>query len=246
MALVGVYSYPKSGNTWVRGIIAAAMNASAKVIPDLHEARLSEAREFRGYRFFKHHGGRDVQKWQGQDVPSTHIIHIRRNPLDVFASYLNFISANVTNTAAIPFDSVEAIAGTDLFDLYFSTFVVAGHIAPRFSVETGDYFSHNRYWMDFTGKPIARIRYEDLLNDPIATLGFLKDWLKLSDADLETMLARAGKGTAKDGKFYWKQEEKNYFHFLREDQIATFVKYRGEECRALGYDPEYLMTPPNA
>ncbi|MCL4218596.1 MAG: sulfotransferase domain-containing protein [Candidatus Hydrogenedentes bacterium] len=245
MALVGVYSYPKSGNTWVRGIIAAAMNASAKVIPDLHEARLSEAREFRGFRFFKHHGGRDVQKWQGQDVQATHIIHIRRNPLDVFMSYLNFISANVTNTASIPFESVESIAGTDLLDLYFSAFLVAGHIAPTFSVETGDYFSHNHYWMNFDQKPIARIRYEDLLNDPINTLSFLKTWLKLTDDDLDKMLQRAGVGTRKDGKFYWRQEEKNYFNFLSEEQVATFVKYRGDQCRALGYEPEYLLTPPN-
>lgn len=244
MALVGVYSYPKSGNTWVRGIIAGAMNASAKAIPDLHEQPLSDAKEFRGFRFFKHHGGRDVTKWQGQDVPSTHIIHIRRNPLDVFLSYLNFISANVTNTASIPFDSVESIVGTDLFDLYFSSFTITGHIAPRFSLETGDYFAHNAYWMKFNAKPIVRLRYEDLLNAPLPTLGFLKDWIGITDEDLNTMLERAGKGTKKDGKFYWRQEEKNYYNFLREDQIATFLKYRGDECRALGYDPAYLMAPP--
>lgn len=245
MAVVGVYSYPKSGNTWLRGILASAMGTSAKAIPDLHEQRLDEAHEFRGFRFFKHHGGLDVKTWQGQDINSTHIIHIRRNPLDVFASYLNFISANVTNTAAIPFESVESIIGTDLFDLYFSSFVITGHIAPRFSVQTGDYFSHNHYWMNYNEKPIVRLRYEDMLNDPLKALSFLKMWMGLSDEDLISMLERAGQATQKDGKFYWRQQEKNYFNFLREDQIATFVKYRGEECRALGYDPEYLLTPPN-
>lgn len=244
MALVGIYSYPKSGNTWVRGIIAAAMSASAKEIPDLHERPLSDAKEFRGFRFFKHHAGHNLTKWQGQDINATHIIHIRRNPLDVFASYLNFISANVTNTASIPFESVEAIMGTGLFDLYFSSYIITGHIAPRFSTQTGDYFSHNKYWMNYTDKPIARIRYEDLLHDPVTTLGFLKDWLKIDDSDIEAMLERAGKGTKKDGKFYWRQEEKNYFNFLRPEQIDTFLKYRGDECRALGYDPEYLRTPP--
>jgi len=238
VALVGIYSYPKSGNTWVRGIIAAAMNASAKAIPDLHERPLSDAKEFQGFRFFKHHGRKNVTKWRGQDIHATHIIHIRRNPLDVFASYLNFISANVTNTASIPFDSVESILGTDLFDLYFSSFIITGHIAPEFSIDTGDYFSHNKYWMNFNNKPIAHIRYEDLLSDPIKTLGFLKEWLKIGDLDLEIMLARANKDTQKNGKFFWKQKAKNYLDYLSREQIDLFLKYRGEECRALGYAPE--------
>lgn len=221
------------------------MSASPKAIPDLHRNPLSEAQEFRGFRFFKHHGGRYVAKWQGQPVRATHIIHIRRNPLDVFLSYMNAISANVTNTAVLPFDSVEAIAGTDLFNMYFDTFIVTGHVAPRFSVETGDYFSHNRYWLTYGDKPIAHIRYEDLLSSPRQTLGFLKDWLKIDDSDIVAMLDRASQGTRKNGKFYWRQQEKNYFNFLTREQIDKFLKYRGEECRALGYDPDYLATPPN-
>ena len=243
MSLIGIYSYPKSGNTWIRGIVASLMNASGTVVPDLHERPLSDAQEYSGFRFFKHHGPRNIKYWRGQEVNATRIIHIRRNPLDVFASYLNFISANVTNTASIPFASVEAIMGTDLLDLYFKSFIVTGHIDPEFSIDTGDYFSHNKYWIEYSETPIARIRYEVLLHNPLEALSFLRDWLGISDDEILRILDLAGQATKKDGKFYWRQEEKNYLNFLQPEQIELFLKYRGEDCRKLGYDPEYLRSP---
>jgi len=244
MALVGIYSFPKSGNTWIRGIVSALMDENGSAIPDLHRDQLSDAKEYKGFRFFKHHAGRDIKVWKAQTLDTTHVIHIRRNPLDVFVSYMNYISENVTNSADIPFESAEAISGTELFDLYFHSFIVMGHVDPSFVGMTGDYFRHNRYWLSHTGKTMAYLRYEDLMNKPVAALGFLKDWLGVDDEDIQIACDKAAASTTKNGKFYWRQQEKNYFNFLTDEQVALFLKYRGDECRKLGYDPEYLAHRP--
>lgn len=245
MALVGIYSFPKSGNTWLREIVAAAMGAEKEAVPNLHAQPLSDAVMFRDFRFFKQHAGRNLSTWAGHPLPTTHVIHIRRNPLDVFVSYLNFLSANVRNQAPVPFESVEAIAGTELLDVYLDAFIVAGHISgsSSFVALTGDYFGHNKAWMQPHPIPVQRIRYEDLLDNTQGTVEFLADWLGLSEPDLCEAIAVAGKRTAKDGQFFWKQKTKNYHSFLSLDQVRRFLRYRGHDCRAAGYDPDWLESP---
>lgn len=255
-ALVGLYSFPKSGNTWLRAILAHALapegvpdlHRSRRIpaVPDLHKQALDGAAELNGFRFFKHHGGRNFRRWQGTRLETTHVIHIRRNPLDVFLSYLNFLSDNVTGTAPIPFASVEAIRGTELFDLYFHTFIATGHLNPAFSHVTGDWFGHNRFWLGFRDLPVVHLRYEDLLADPKPQLAFLRDWLGLDEARFEAALAAAAAGTRPDGQFFWKQREKGYFDDLDAGQIALFLKHRGADCAAAGYDPDDIATPPVA
>ncbi|WP_157046513.1 hypothetical protein [Roseovarius sp. 217] len=130
MGMVGIYSFPKSGNTWLRVIIANIIGGRPSVVPGLHKTELAGAVEFNGQRFFKHHGGSNLKSWKGQPLNTAHVIHIRRHPLDVFMSYLNYLSDNVTGTAPLRFSSVEEIHGTDLFDMYFKTFTVSGHLSP--------------------------------------------------------------------------------------------------------------------
>lgn len=238
MGLIGVYSFPKSGNTWLRVIIGYIMQRNANQIPDLHRQMLSEAEEFNGYRFFKHHAGHNLKVLRGQKLDTTNVIHIRRNPLDVFVSYMNHISDNVTGTAPIRFPSVDAIVGTDLFDLYFDTFITTGHVSIEFAHVTGSYFENCKYWTTQSEVPAILLKYEDLLSQPMTALAPLRDLLGIDDTTLSQALEQAAAATRPDGKFFWKQQEKNYVNFLRQDQIDLFVKYRGEECLALGYNFE--------
>ena len=235
MGLVGIYSFPKSGNTWLRVILGYLMQRDALQIPDLHNQPLSDAEEYRGFRFFKHHGGQNFKVWNGQKLETTHVIHIRRNPLDVFVSYLNFISDNVTGTAPIKFASVDDIAGTDLFNLYFSTFITTGHVAIDFAYITGSYFENNTFWMTQKEVPVILLKYEDLLSNALQNLAPLRDLLQIDDESIETALRQAEIATRPDGKCFWKQREKNYAQYLTQEQIDLFVKYRGDESLSLGY-----------
>ncbi|MFD2172940.1 sulfotransferase domain-containing protein [Rhodobacter lacus] len=235
MGLVGIYSFPKSGNTWIRVIIGRIMNQDFEQVPDLHISPLSNAQEFNGLRFFKHHGGRNYKSWNGQKLDTTNVIHIRRNPLDVFVSYLNFLSDNVTGKAPIKFSSVDDIRGTDLFDLYFSTFITTGHVSAGFADVTGSYFQNNTFWMNQTEVPAILLKYEDLVSDPIATLEPVKQLLGIDDALIASAVEEAAAVTKPDGKFFWKQQEKNYLNYLSQEQIDLFVKYRGAESEAMGY-----------
>ena len=244
----GIYSFPKSGNTWVRAVIAALFDGDMEAVPDLHMHGLATAGVHNGLRFYKHHGQRLQVQHQGVPFATSHIIHIRRNPLDVFVSYLNYRSANVEGVGAIPFDSVDAIRGSDLFDLYFHTFVLTGHLATgSFATLTGDYFAHNRAWSArLASHPHAQsLKYEDLLADPLGQLGFLNEWLALAPGQLARMLDRAEQHTAQDGKFYWKRTSGTYFDYLSDAQIDLFLKYRGAETAALGYDPEQMRQRPD-
>jgi Sulfotransferase domain len=248
MSVIGIYSFPKSGNTWLRRIIAdafeGAVGENLKDVPDLYGQQFSEARVLNGFQFYKSHGRYIVTAEEGGPAKTTHVVHIRRNPLDVFMSYMNYISGNVTNSAVLPFESVEAIAGSDLLDLYFKAFIISGHVEPGFAVTTGSYFEHNADWLSRASERIRCIRYEDMLHQPAETLAFLKDWLALEPGQLERMLDNAAADTRPNGHFFWRQIEKNYFNFLTDEQVALFLKYRGEDCRRLGYDPKYLATRP--
>lgn len=236
MGLVGIYSFPKSGNTWMRVILGYLMEANASYIPDLHSQPLSDAADYKGFRFFKHHGGYNFTRWNDEYIETTHVIHIRRNPLDVFVSYLNFISDNVTGTAPIKFSSVDDIVGTEIFDLYFKTFVTTGHLAAEFCDITKSYFNHNKFWMTQEEVPVTLLKYEDLLKDTTKALAPICDLLQIEPEELKVAVQRAAVDTKKDGKFFWQQQEKNYSKYLTQEQIEFFVKYRGEESRQFGYD----------
>jgi len=236
MSLVGIYSFPKSGNTWVRAILAAIMNESNQKIPDLHKDELSAAGTFNGFQFFKHHAGRNLKRWGGQTLKTEQVIHIRRHPLDVFVSYLNFISDNVTGSAPVRFKSVDAIHGTDLFDMYFHSFVIYGHVSVGFLNVTKTYFDHNNYWLTQTEVPAIHLRYEDLLADAPAALTPVRDLLGIDDSVLLAALETASATTRKNGKFFWKQQSNTYLEYLSPAQIDLFKTYRGEDSRAIGYD----------
>lgn len=244
MAYVGIYSFPKSGNTWLRSILGTRMSTGKMGVPDLHTHPLLQAEPLNGLRFYKHHGGRPATEIDGMPFETSHFIHIRRNPLDVFLSYLNYLSDNVTGLAPVPFASVDAIAGMPLLDTYFEMFTEEGHLRRLVGI-TDDYFTHNRSWLDrVAAHPNAvAIRYEDMLRAPGPTLAFLGDWLALPLGEVEAMTQEARRTTKADGRFFWKQQERNYWTYLSEAQVRHFIDRRGVQSAALGYDADYLLAP---
>ena len=107
--VVGICAFPKSGNTWIRAIVGALLTSGRRGAPDLPRDPFIQAEEIRGFRFHKHHGAHVLRSADGAPLATSHVSHIRRNPLDVFLSCLDFLSDNVTGTAPVRFESVDAI-----------------------------------------------------------------------------------------------------------------------------------------
>ena len=126
--------------------------------------------------------------------------------------------------------------------MYFHTFVVTGHVTD-FQRVSRDYFSHNNYWLNYAKKHpnVWCIKYEDLLRDAEGTLAFLNEWLSLEPGQLRVLIEKASKRTAIDGKFFWRQAERNYLNYLSEDQIKLFLRYRGADSERIGYGMDYFL-----
>ncbi|EAQ25825.1 hypothetical protein ROS217_05749 [Roseovarius sp. 217] len=77
-----------------------------------------------------------------------------------------------------------------------------------------------------------------MLEDPIAILEPVREMMKIDKTTLEMALSKASADTKPNGKFFWKQQKKNYLNYLTREQINLFLEYRGEDCRELGYPPE--------
>ncbi len=182
---VWVASYPKSGNTWVRFLIANLLlrriESSAQVmqqIPDIHDG-VSGAHLF-GKRttLIKTHW----KYWTGMPLREDTIgaIYIIRNPLDVLESNQNYAlqrSGNLRREAAP--EEVAKLASR-LVEDYITH---GGH--PRFrQFGIGSWEEHVQSWtwsgIDF---PRLIVKYEDLKTDPAAGLIRICRFLQLKRTD---------------------------------------------------------------
>ncbi|MEM7507755.1 MAG: sulfotransferase domain-containing protein [Pseudomonadota bacterium] len=246
---VGLYSFPKSGNTWLRAIVAAAAKVPAgrgmlhKYVTDMHYSRVIENPwEFNGtdWYFYKSHHMDLVSEHKGQTFRTDKIVYIYRNPLDVFLSYVNFVSKNVAGNAGKRLDfeinRVEDLTPAQMERL-FSRWVAHATLFPQ-NKTFGSYFQNVQNFMDMRdrGGAVHVIRYEDLKDNFQDTVTGMLDFIGLEGADVQAVFEDADKRTAKDGKFFWKRASKNYETYLSPDQIARFAMVYEKELAVLGYD----------
>ena len=253
--VVGLYSFPKSGNTWLRAIIAGITGMPGgpgmlqKYITDSHFGPVIENPwEFQGqnWYFYKSHHKQVLTESHDQNFDTDQILYIYRHPLDIFVSYLNFASRNVGAPVGgelpVQFDSVEDLTGQEMETL-FSIFLEHATLFPR-NKAFGNVFEHVRRFRDLQAAgtiPVHILRYEDLSDDFTAEAGAICEFLGIENADLAGVFDIADQRTRQDGKFFWKRRKDNYRDYLSEDQIARFYGAHREDMAALGYG-EY--TPP--
>lgn len=192
---VWIASYPKSGNTWVRFLIANLLlkkvETSQQVmqqVPDIHDG-ISGAHMF-GKRttLIKTHW----KFWTGIPLREDTIgaIYLIRDPVDVMESNQNYAlqrSGNLRRQATA--EEVAKLADR-LAEDYISH---GGH--PRFSqFGIGSWEEHVRSWT-FAGIDFPRLvlKYEDLKADPAAGLARICRFLDLkrSDEQIGTAVANA-------------------------------------------------------
>lgn len=239
---IGLYSFPKSGNTWLRQILAgAAGQPMALAVPGIHRHHiLGEPVSIgeKSFRFYKSHGRQEVTMLQGQQMANDGIIYVMRHPLDVFLSYLNYLSDNVkgAHRYRIPCSSVEDVIARGDLDIFFSVFLAFGTLAPGFE-DAGSWFENVAYWTGRAAhdKRVIVIRYEDMHRDLMEALKPVATLLKVDIKYLAPGVEFARERTRLDGRFFWKQKVNNYKDLIPSELISRFDRHHGDLVRHLGY-----------
>lgn len=249
--MIGIYSFPKSGNTWMRHIISALYPdelSDLSCIPDCHQGPVLDATavavpKFGPAGFYKAHLASPLINSGGSQIDNAAFICIIRHPLDVFLSYLNFLRKEVggTKTASmthIPVESAVQTIESGEVDLYLSAFILYGTLQPTFQA-AGSWFRNVESWQAAAKagqKPVFIIKYEDLLAGSEGAYADLADFLGFQSSDISDAVIRANAKTSQDGKFFWKKTAGHYKEMLPEDLIQKFDRFHGDRVRKIGYE----------
>ena len=241
--IVGVYSFPKSGNTWVRQILSGALGGHPPhvTVPDIYTHSIWENPvDIAGRKtiLYKSHSKHDVRNAYGRKFTNDLVIYIVRHPLDVFCSQLNYISGNLTSdkNIMIPCNSVESVVSSGNIDLFFSCFCVYGTLTPGFA-DAGSWFDNTSMWLQRMHESPAKVillRYEDLFEDIRALEGAFER-IGLTKEELSKGLEFSQKNTKKDGKFYWRKSTGTYKELLPRELIQRFYELHRNPLDKLGY-----------
>ena len=242
--VIGLYSFPKSGNTWVRNIIANAVGRDDvhRAIPDIYNGSIWEHPVKVGNRnvvFYKSHSKNEVTKAYGRQFKNTQVIYITRHPLDVFLSQLNYISDNVMGEAGVvlPCQSVDDIIRRGDIDLYFSAFCTFGTLQPRFC-DAGSWVENTQYWTARQRSEPERIlilRYEDISENGIDAVRDIATRIDVPANNIALGFKAALNNTKLNGKFFWKQKVGNYRDLIPSDLIDRFRNLFDKPLVDLGY-----------
>lgn len=194
--VVWLASYPKSGNTWLRFLIANLLagdlpdsRALQVAIPDAH--RVEDLGAGRGTRLVKTH-------WLFEHLPPRHttrgFIYIVRNPFDVIASNFRFAMLGA-DPAALNRPAAEvARLRADYVDRFLE------HRGdPRWiGLGFGTWDQHVASWRAAADRlPSLRLRYEDLLADAFPAVERIARFLGIErdPAALRTAIERSSFAT---------------------------------------------------
>lgn len=169
--VIWLASYPKSGNTWLRFMLYAALygppQRSADVpakIQDIHRPMPTNLDHDAPIYIKTHFELTD----QHPQLDNTHkAIHIIRNPKDVLLSALNYHRLN-------------AITPAQLSSKDYAKVFIAQAGDPQYAqLGFGTWTSNARSWRTTTRFPVLKLRYEDLKADPHTQLSTILEFLEI-------------------------------------------------------------------
>jgi len=172
--IIWLASYPKSGNTWLRFMLYAALYGSPKQsidittkIADIHRP-LPTNPDPSGPTYIKTHFQLTDQHPQlGSTLKAIHII---RNPRDILLSALNYRKLLGKGSWAVTKKH------------YAKAFLNTGGDPDWKSHGFGTWASHARSW-NTDQFPVLHLRYEDLKADPATQLNNILKFLEISRTD---------------------------------------------------------------
>jgi hypothetical protein len=160
---VWIVSYPKSGNTWTRFLIANLVANNTvdwsnieQIVPDIYINRDPQLKALRRPRYFKSH--------EGYRPEYRRVVFIVRDPRDVAVSYYHFIR----KTKTLPIDAT--------MDDFMEKFL-AGNIDPygNWGENVGSWLGARRGTANF-----LIVRYEDLQKNAVAELARIAEMMGLA------------------------------------------------------------------
>ncbi|AFY71863.1 sulfotransferase [Thalassoporum mexicanum PCC 7367] len=253
--VVWVVSYPRSGNTWLREIIARLNGYEGrKVIPGAHFDR---DRVFDLANDFYYNGEKvilvkthtlDFPKYLFSPTRALRIqnhgfIYIYRHPLDVLISSLNFLYSQKMSEFFFNGDlkSVDELKQTGEIDAYIDHYINKFAIGNNAFTKMcgGSWLDHINAWLKRYQQADQYqsliIKYEDIHHQPLSTLDPLADLFGKDSASLRNAIDLASTNTKIDQRFFWKQKVGNYRQYLSEKHMREFnFKYR-KTLSKLGY-----------
>lgn len=171
MNIVWLASYPKSGNTWVRFMLYAAIFGPpknsldvSKKIPDIHRPMPFDIPASGTIQIKTHF---ELNENHPKLTDTSKAIHIIRNPRDVMLSAINYRTLTNDSSSELQKDLVIKSFLNEKGDPHWKT---SGF---------GTWASHARSWRNATGFPVLPIRYEDLKANPHAQLESMLQFLDI-------------------------------------------------------------------
>jgi hypothetical protein len=247
-----VASYPKSGNTWLRFILARLFFDISKdekiwrqvmtTIPDMYLKNydIIDAPEINLPRqgkisFAKTHssGFPDLK-----DVENVGFIYIYRHPLDVLVSGINhaYVMENKSFFHNGCLRSVEELKSDGEINYYAKKFTEELKIESYYKM-SNTWFNNVNTWLNIAEDSNMSIvmKYEDMLEDPIKEIGKLKPFFHITDEQVKKAVEFSQKYTNDGGKFFWKKKSQNYKEYLDRESIEMFNAKYGKLLNKIGY-----------
>jgi hypothetical protein len=192
--IVWLASYPKSGNTWLRFMLAnliygKPVTSSTEVkalVPDIHDG--VPGLQLFGNRttIIKTHWAFNTTLPLREDVVG--VIHLVRNPIDVMESNQNYAMTRSGELyRKVPDDKLQEMAAG-----FVDAFIRHGGHKRFKEFGIGSWDEHTLSWTSkINVLPRCGIRYEDLVADPAAQLKRACAFLKLRKTEAEIAAAVA-------------------------------------------------------
>ncbi len=236
--IVLLASYPKTGSTWMRKLIAEMLVVDGdgfEIIPSFFKVfpEISPQFMLRGSvcRLIKTHLHPEHETFGLFQGSLKAILSIRRHPLDILLSSLNYacMKENAASFIGGRVKSVESIIADGEFRHYIDQFLDTDGF-PFYSGQCGAFSAYQRRWRaagEIT--PYLEICYEDMVADPAAAARSILTFLglQLSDIQIRKVLKNVAWRTRQNGKFFWRRRAYNYEELLPGELSSDFnVRYK--------------------
>lgn len=235
-------SYPRSGNTWTRFMLAnllghndVGFSTIERIIPDIYQNYDSDIPKSRRDRILKSH--------EPFDPRYNRVIYLVRDPRDVLVSFFYYHKKK------------NAIDENESIESYMQKFL-SGDVAMQSKI--GSWGEHVGSWMGARGADanFTVIRYEDMADNPYRELSKLNTFLGLNKSAeaIEQATSNSSfnlmrkseerhsknwattKGSRKDIPFVRKGKPNGWIDELTLDQGKQVVSFWSSQCNELGYE----------
>jgi hypothetical protein len=222
--LVVLASYPKTGSTWLRKIIAETVSKeeSADVVVPSFFKHFPSVKEYtvngKTLGFVKTHIHPEHVNFGKLVGEINCIVTIYRHPLDVLLSSLNYarVKGNSSYFVGNEIKTVEQIIADNEIQFYVDEFIKNDGFT-WYSSQCGSFSLYQQRWRKLGALfPYLEICYEDMVAAPSETLaGLFQFLLDAPDQErIDFILRRADARTQADGDFYWRRQAFGYKSLL--------------------------------